>query len=110
MYWNPVARNDVIWNFEKFLVDRDGMAYKRYNPDYPIHDMIDDINDVLEKEYLSTHNVQQEGQEYVKNNVPNPLPKSEKNLSKNQKAIKSIIQTINKLETRYKKPDTTNNK
>ncbi|KAG7215063.1 hypothetical protein INR49_022810 [Caranx melampygus] len=29
--WSPVCRNDVAWNFEKFLVGPDGEPFKRYS-------------------------------------------------------------------------------
>merc|ERR1719181_1824435 len=29
--WTPVARSDVAWNFEKFLVGPDGAPVKRYS-------------------------------------------------------------------------------
>jgi len=29
--WNPVQTNDLIWNFQKFLVDKRGKLYKRYD-------------------------------------------------------------------------------
>jgi len=30
--WTPVRINDITWNFEKFLIGKNGMPYKRYNP------------------------------------------------------------------------------
>jgi len=32
MYWQPIAQRDLTWNFEKFLIDKTGRPYKRYNP------------------------------------------------------------------------------
>ena len=29
--WTPVARSDIAWNFEKFLVGPDGKLIKRYS-------------------------------------------------------------------------------
>lgn len=29
--WTPVTGSDVSWNFEKFLVSKKGVPYKRYN-------------------------------------------------------------------------------
>ncbi|AQY16815.1 MC066 [Molluscum contagiosum virus subtype 1] len=29
--WSPVCRNDVAWNFEKFLVGADGTPVRRYS-------------------------------------------------------------------------------
>jgi len=34
--WEPVMCVDIHWNFEKFLVDKNGKPFKRYTPDvYP---------------------------------------------------------------------------
>uniref|UniRef100_A0A3Q1BH79 Glutathione peroxidase 1 n=1 Tax=Amphiprion ocellaris TaxID=80972 RepID=A0A3Q1BH79_AMPOC len=41
--WSPVCRNDVAWNFEKFLIGPDGVPFKRYRilqdaqPSYSFH-------------------------------------------------------------------------
>eukprot|EP00161_Ancyromonas_sigmoides_P027158 TRINITY_DN968_c1_g2_i1.p1 TRINITY_DN968_c1_g2~~TRINITY_DN968_c1_g2_i1.p1 ORF type:complete len:113 (-),score=56.47 TRINITY_DN968_c1_g2_i1:369-707(-) len=32
LVWSPVTRSDVAWNFESFLVDREGNVVKRYHP------------------------------------------------------------------------------
>lgn len=32
MYWSPITQGDLTWNFEKFLIDKTGRPYKRYNP------------------------------------------------------------------------------
>jgi len=32
LYWNPIDRDDIIWNFEKFLVDHEGHVHSRYAP------------------------------------------------------------------------------
>ncbi|KPP63922.1 glutathione peroxidase 1-like [Scleropages formosus] len=29
--WSPVCRNDIAWNFEKFLIGPDGEPFKRYS-------------------------------------------------------------------------------
>uniref|UniRef100_A0A8C5TB65 Glutathione peroxidase 1 n=1 Tax=Malurus cyaneus samueli TaxID=2593467 RepID=A0A8C5TB65_9PASS len=29
--WSPVCRNDIAWNFEKFLIGPDGVPFKRYS-------------------------------------------------------------------------------
>lgn len=31
-FWEPIKRNDIVWNFEKFLVDRDGRPRYRFHP------------------------------------------------------------------------------
>lgn len=29
--WSPVRRSDIAWNFEKFLIGKDGLPVKRYS-------------------------------------------------------------------------------
>jgi len=29
--WNPVERTDIAWNFEKFLIGKDGEPIQRYS-------------------------------------------------------------------------------
>lgn len=41
--WSPVTRNDIAWNFEKFLFDKDGNLVKRYSRYYPTADIMKDI-------------------------------------------------------------------
>ena len=43
MYWSPVTQNDITWNFEKFLVGKDGLPYKRYGPAKNPKNIYDDI-------------------------------------------------------------------
>jgi len=45
--WTPVARSDIAWNFEKFLVDADGKAVKRYSRFYDTNKIADDIDMLL---------------------------------------------------------------
>lgn len=45
--WSPVARSDIAWNFEKFLVDADGKVIKRYSRYYKISDIAADIEALL---------------------------------------------------------------
>jgi len=45
--WTPVARSDVAWNFEKFLVDGDGKFVKRYSRYFPTADIAADIDALL---------------------------------------------------------------
>jgi len=45
--WSPVAPVDITWNFEKFLITKAGMPYKRYSPaNYPL-DIESDIQLLL---------------------------------------------------------------
>jgi glutathione peroxidase len=46
--WSPIMYNDISWNFEKFLIDRSGNVYKRYNPvTYPLM-LQSDVQDLLD--------------------------------------------------------------
>lgn len=45
--WSPVKRNDVSWNFEKFLVRADGVPYKRYSRRYETINILADIEKLL---------------------------------------------------------------
>merc|ERR1719473_2348213 len=42
--WTPVARSDIAWNFEKFLVGPDGALVKRYSRYADINAIADDID------------------------------------------------------------------
>mmetsp|Transcript_36240 Transcript_36240/g.66946 ORF Transcript_36240/g.66946 Transcript_36240/m.66946 type:complete len:140 (-) Transcript_36240:410-829(-) len=45
--WSPIMRNDVAWNFEKFLVNKDGIPVKRYSRNFPTMDIAKDIEELL---------------------------------------------------------------
>lgn len=45
--WTPVARSDIAWNFEKFLIDSDGKAVKRYSRYFDTTKIADDIDALL---------------------------------------------------------------
>uniref|UniRef100_A0A3Q3QRP8 Glutathione peroxidase 1 n=1 Tax=Monopterus albus TaxID=43700 RepID=A0A3Q3QRP8_MONAL len=47
--WSPVCRNDISWNFEKFLVTPDGEPYKRYSRNFLTIDIEADIQELLKK-------------------------------------------------------------
>lgn len=47
--WSPVCRNDIAWNFEKFLVGPDGEPYKRYSRNFLTIDIEADIKELLKK-------------------------------------------------------------
>ncbi|KAJ8265383.1 hypothetical protein COCON_G00144820 [Conger conger] len=45
--WSPVCRNDISWNFEKFLIGPDGEPFKRYSSRFPTIDIESDIKKLL---------------------------------------------------------------
>uniref|UniRef100_A0A2K5S0X3 Glutathione peroxidase n=1 Tax=Cebus imitator TaxID=2715852 RepID=A0A2K5S0X3_CEBIM len=45
--WSPVCRNDVAWNFEKFLVGPDGVPVRRYSRRFQTIDIEPDIEALL---------------------------------------------------------------
>lgn len=47
VFWEPIMRYDVGWNFEKFLVDKEGRPVKRYSKGYPTADIAHDIEALL---------------------------------------------------------------
>lgn len=47
VFWNPVRRSDVTWNFEKFLVDKEGKPVKRYDRFFDMMDIAADIEKLL---------------------------------------------------------------
>jgi len=47
--WSPVTPNDITWNFEKFLIDKNGVPFRRYEPTTPPLALLDDINFLLSR-------------------------------------------------------------
>lgn len=47
--YGPYRVSDVRWNFEKFLVDRNGKPVKRYDPSARVSDMRADIEALVAK-------------------------------------------------------------
>lgn len=47
--WSPVSRNDISWNFEKFLITPDGEPYKRYSRNFLTIDIEADIKELLKR-------------------------------------------------------------
>lgn len=45
--WSPVTRNDISWNFGKFLITADGKPYKRYSDNINTIDIEADIRELL---------------------------------------------------------------
>lgn len=47
VYWAPLKRSDIGWNFEKFLIDKNGVPVKRYTSNTPVADIKKDIEALL---------------------------------------------------------------
>jgi len=45
--WSPVQTTDITWNFEKFLINKDGTVFKRYDPPTMPSSLVDDIEYLL---------------------------------------------------------------
>jgi len=41
--WDPVFTYDITWNFDKFLFDKNGQLFKRYDPGTPAITLTNDI-------------------------------------------------------------------
>lgn len=48
--WSPVCRNDIAWNFEKFLVGPDGVPVRRYSRRFRTIDIEPDIETLLSRQ------------------------------------------------------------
>uniref|UniRef100_A0AAY5L500 Glutathione peroxidase 1 n=1 Tax=Esox lucius TaxID=8010 RepID=A0AAY5L500_ESOLU len=46
--WSPVCRNDISWNFEKFLIGPDGEPFKRYSRSFLTSNIEGDIKKLLD--------------------------------------------------------------
>lgn len=47
--WSPVCRYDITWNFEKFLIGKDGVPLKRFSRYYETKNIAPDIKQLLTK-------------------------------------------------------------
>jgi len=45
--WSPIKANDIAWNFEKFLINQEGVPVKRYTPTTDPLEIAEDINTLL---------------------------------------------------------------
>ena len=43
LYYSPKRNSDIRWNFEKFLIDRQGRPVKRYDAGTKVDEIIPDI-------------------------------------------------------------------
>jgi len=50
LHVTPCKGTDIRWNFEKFLVDRDGKPIKRYIPSVQLDDIMREIEEFLKEE------------------------------------------------------------
>ncbi|CAL8272486.1 unnamed protein product [Merluccius merluccius] len=47
LVWTPICRNDISWNFEKFVVGPEGEPFKRYSKTFPTISIEPDIQRLL---------------------------------------------------------------
>lgn len=47
LLWTPLRRSDVVWNFEKWLINQEGRPVKRYSPKFPTIDCAGDIEKLI---------------------------------------------------------------
>jgi glutathione peroxidase len=48
LFWSPIRVGDITWNFQKFLVDAEGVPYKRYDPAVLPSQLKDDIDTLIQ--------------------------------------------------------------
>lgn len=46
LFYEPLRTGDIAWNFEKFLIDRDGHPVRRYHPHLVNPEDIDLVSDI----------------------------------------------------------------
>lgn len=47
--WSPLRRTDIIWNFEKFLINQNGVPVRRYSPKFPTENCAADIEKLIKE-------------------------------------------------------------
>lgn len=52
--WSPIRVGDITWNFQKFLVDAEGVPYKRYDPSVLPGQLKDDIDTLIKMRDMSS--------------------------------------------------------
>ena len=45
--WKPVKRSDIAWNFEKFLIGKDGKAIKRFSKSFQTANVSKEIDTLI---------------------------------------------------------------
>lgn len=50
--WEPVCRNDISWNFEKFLISSNGEPFQRYSNIFPTANIGNDIKSLLPQVHI----------------------------------------------------------
>lgn len=50
LLWEPLKNNDIRWNWEKFLINKRGVPYMRYDPSTPPEAIRPDIEFLLSEE------------------------------------------------------------
>lgn len=53
-FWTPIRGGDITWNFQKFLIDADGVPYKRYDPSVVPGQLKDDIDTLIKMRDMAT--------------------------------------------------------
>lgn len=49
LYWQPLKTNDISWNFEKFLIGRDGQPRYRFHPSTEIKEILPFIDELVKE-------------------------------------------------------------
>jgi len=55
--WTPIQRSDISWNFEKFLIDPQGIPVKRFSRTFPAIDIEPDIASLMKKHNLHSKDI-----------------------------------------------------
>jgi len=50
LIWSPVLRTDISWNFEKFLINKQGVPVKRYSKKFETINIAADIEALIGKQ------------------------------------------------------------
>ncbi|PSN43659.1 hypothetical protein C0J52_11984 [Blattella germanica] len=59
LYYSPVKVNDIRWNWEKFLVNKNGKPVKRYDPSTHPENIRADIEELLAQDSGNSQQIQQ---------------------------------------------------